>query len=243
MLRIMLVDDEQVVRRGLEMILSKSGRDYTVVASCGDGLDALETLAKVCADVVVTDIRMPQMDGLALVNSLHNANANLPCIILSGYSDFEYARSALRFGATDYLLKPVDPEELFGCLDKIAAKSPGKGSFLDSECPEEGHIVRNAKKIIENEYNGDLNVADIARRLYVHPNYLSRLFKRETGVNVTDYWLQIRLDKAKELLRDSPNLKIYEIAQYIGYNNSIFFNKVFKRIVGKTPKEYRNHPE
>ena len=242
MLKVVIVEDEILMRTGLEIILAKAGRKYQVIGSYADGAEAVEKLLNSDADVVMTDIRMPRMDGLALVKKLHDLEIKIPSIIISGYNDFEYARAALRYGVDDFLLKPVDPEELFKCLDRIHSMKYGaiEGQGLENE-NENTRIVREVKKIIENEYVRELAVTDIAKSVYLHPNYLSRLFKKETGISMTDYLIYVRMSKAKELLRGSLDLKIYEVASKVGYSDSVFFTKLFRRIVGKTPKEYRDH--
>ncbi|SHE90262.1 two-component system, response regulator YesN [Caldanaerobius fijiensis DSM 17918] len=101
-------------------------------------------------------------------------------------------------------------------------------------------IVEKALEIIEKEYaNKNLTLNDIATKLYITPNYLSYLFKSETGENFTEYLTKIRIDKAKELLKNLE-FKIYEIADAVGYADPHHFSRVFKRQEGITPAEYRD---
>jgi two-component system response regulator YesN len=100
-----------------------------------------------------------------------------------------------------------------------------------------GNLVRYVKQRL---YSDDKNVqvVDLAKELYVHPNYLSRVFKKETGLSITDFTLQIRIEEAKRLLRQ-PGMKIYQVAQTLGYESNAYFNRLFKRQTGMTPKEYQ----
>ncbi|MDF2949793.1 MAG: response regulator [Sedimentibacter sp.] len=241
MLKVAIVDDEELVRRGLEIIISEAGRNYKVEGCYADGAEAFKKLLNADVDVLITDIRMPEIDGLELVKALHDMNINIPSIILTGYNDFEYARTALRYGVEDFLLKPVDHNEMFICLDRIKIRKYGPQSASDYDSNQDGsakRVINEVKKIIENEYFGDLNLTEISKRVYLNPKYLSRLFKNETGINLTDYLIYVRINKAKALFKDDFSLKVYEVAEMVGYPDSNFFNKLFKKTVGITPKKY-----
>ncbi len=240
MLKVAIVDDEEIVRMGLAVIISEAGRGYKVIASYANGEEALEKLLNTDVDVVVTDIRMPEMDGLELIRNLLALHANISIIILSGYNDFEYARSALRLGAEEYLLKPVDQNELFQCLDRIRVRKYGAASNMELENNHDKRIVERLKAMIDKEYSNKLSLAELSGRFFLHPKYLSRYFKSETGINITDYLIHVRMNKAKDLLLNNLDLKVYEVAEKVGYADSVFFTKLFKRMVGVAPKEYRD---
>jgi two-component system response regulator YesN len=119
MIKILLVDDEKIIRKGLAKIIEKLDGDFEVIGEAGNGLQALELVRQICPDIVITDIRMPKMDGLQLVQSLEEQYPDIKKIILSGFDDFEYARKAMRFKTSDYLLKPVDE----ACLHELLKKT------------------------------------------------------------------------------------------------------------------------
>lgn len=95
------------------------------------------------------------------------------------------------------------------------------------------------KTILEQEYGKNFEMERIADTVGMSANYLSRLFKQETGMTLTDYLIDIRIEKAKQFLSDHPNLKNYEISQLVGYSDPVYFNKLFKKMVGETPKDYK----
>jgi two-component system response regulator YesN len=243
-LNILLVDDEDMIRLGMEKILSKSELNLQIIGSFSNGLMALMELDKLdvnVLDVVITDIKMPGMDGLKFIEKLREAAPQVEIIILSGFNDFEYARQALRFGVTDYFLKPVDKFELFEVLKRIGDKK-------QDAIPLQGHdqehyehyVIEPLKQIIEKEYNKILDLESLSERLGFSTSYLSKHFKQETGSTITDYLIHIRIQKAKQFIDDHPNLKIYEIANLVGYPDPVYFNKLFKKIVLSTPKEYKD---
>ncbi|REE85153.1 two-component system response regulator YesN [Paenibacillus taihuensis] len=122
MLRIMIIDDEETIRIGLEKMILKAREDCQIVGSYGNGEDALLHLARQEPDLVITDIKMPYMDGLRFIELLKEKRPHVRCVILSGYNDFDYARKAILYGVNDYLIKPVDKKELLRNLDQIAAE-------------------------------------------------------------------------------------------------------------------------
>ncbi|GIO15151.1 hypothetical protein J19TS2_47060 [Cohnella xylanilytica] len=258
MLKIMVIDDEEHIRLGIAKILSKYPGGVEIAGQHANGLDALLQLSGMGPDdldVVVTDIEMPMMDGLKFIEQ---AKAKLPCltiILLSGYNDFEYARRAMRAGAADYLLKPMDKAEVFRLLDRIrdakeaAAERAGAGAPGSAAAAGEAHAAPSASpaastadricRLIDREYNRDIDLKYIADAVGFNASYISKLFSREKGETITDYLNRVRIDKAKQFLKDHPGLKVYEIAHIVGYGDKIYFQKLFKRMVGVTPLEYR----
>ncbi|QGQ94808.1 response regulator [Paenibacillus psychroresistens] len=249
-MKLILVDDEEMIRLGMEKILSKSELNLQIVGSFSNGLMALMGLDKLNIndlDVVITDIKMPGMDGLKFIEKLSEAAPQVEIIILSGFNDFEYARQAMRFGVKDYFLKPVDKFELFEVLKRISDQKQeniqelkGMERVQEPQEQHEHYVIEPLKQIIEKEYNKMLDLESLSERLGFSTSYLSKHFKQETGSTITDYLIQIRIQKAKQFIDDHPNLKIYEIAHLVGYPDPVYFNKLFKKIVLLTPKEYKD---
>ena len=111
--QVLLADDEHYVRKGLlRRFKELQGDDFRVIAEAENGEEALAMLKKHDVQLVITDIRMPVMDGLELTRKIREQYPDLLTVILTGYPDFEYAQKALRYGAFDYLVKPVSEEAL-----------------------------------------------------------------------------------------------------------------------------------
>ncbi|MFC3800698.1 response regulator [Cohnella sp. GCM10012308] len=252
MLKVMIVDDEEHIRLGIAKILSRYPGGLEIAGQHANGLEAMLRLSDMepgDLDVIITDIEMPMMDGLRFIEQ---AKAKLPdafIVMLSGYNDFEYARQALRAGAADYLLKPMDKVEVFKLLDRFAAQKSERLDGADDAVSQRAAVastpaesVSTADRIcrlIDQEYNKELDLSYIADKVGFNASYISKLFSRERGETITDYLNRVRIDKAKQFLRDHPGLKVYEIAHIVGYGDKIYFQKLFKRTVGVTPNEYR----
>jgi two-component system response regulator YesN len=256
MIQILLVEDETNLRTRFRKLLEDVIGGCKVAGEAANGLEALEWLKTNTVDAVITDIRMKDMNGIELMKRLKEQSPSMPVVIISGYSDFAFAREALRYEVTDYLLKPVDRVELTQVIQKLSKKLQGMHplSTLDKPLPlfnllgmsdknevEERQIIRRIKEIVAMRLEQDISLQYLAEQVNLNHRYLSVLFKTETGINLSDYVTQSRMEKAKSLLKNTQ-LKVQDISRLVGYLNAKYFMSVFKQIVGFTPTEYRDHP-
>ena len=121
MYRLLLVDDEQIIREGIAGMIDWAGLHITLTGTCASAPEALESMTDRMPDILMTDVRMPGMDGLELVERAMTLNPALRCVILSGYDEFAYAQRAMRAGAIEYLLKPCAQEEMERALLRACA--------------------------------------------------------------------------------------------------------------------------
>jgi two-component system, response regulator YesN len=246
-LKIMIADDEELIRLGLAKILSKAELPIELTGAYSNGMAAWAGLSKLQPgelDVLITDIKMPVMDGLKLIEKAKERMPGLYVIVLSGFNDFEYARQAMRYGVTEYFLKPLDKYELYQALAKLAHHKEEEAFPVEHSAGEQegqGYAIAQVKHILEKEYNLPFDLERLAEKVEFSPSYVSKLFRQGTGITITDYLIGIRIDKAKQFLLDYPQLKNYEVSSMVGYSDPVYFNKLFKRIVGLTPREFKEH--
>jgi len=129
-----------------------------------------------------------------------------------------------------------DPDEMESCIRKIAVRFPEKTS---DESKDTAHLILMTKSFIEAHYQEPLSLEQLASHFYISPSYLSRVFKRETGENISTFIQTIRIEQAKTLLK-TTSLKSYEIADRVGIQDPVYFSRIFKKITGCKPKDYRN---
>ena len=244
MYKVVIIDDEPRIRRGIAHCMPWDKMGFVLSGEASNGVEALDLIRSVRPDLVITDIRMPDMDGLDLISMVHKEGIPSLFIVISGYAEFEYAQRALRYGVSDYILKPIDEEQLsqsvHNCLKQLGNCAEEEAANTEDEEESQKHlIVRKTLKIIENEYMNNLSLANVAERVGVHPNYLSALFGKSEGESFGSYLLRLRMQKARDLM-DVTSMKVYEIAQRVGYQDYRWFSKVFKQAYGVTPMEYRN---
>jgi len=249
--RAVLIDDETWIREGLSEHINWDLLGIELVQIFQDGLEAIEYLEVDPVDIVLSDIRMPNMTGLELVARLREVESAKPSpaktkvIFLSGYGDFKYAQEALRLGAVDYLLKPSDVEEIEEALQK-AKQLCSKEITHELEAPAEpkaaeepsSYLIKKALQVMHAKFTEDLHLNQIADELFVTSNYLSRLFRQETGKSFSDYLSELRIEKACELLVSSTQ-KIYQIGEAVGYPNPRYFSEWFQKQMGMSPGDYR----
>mgnify|MGYP000542524160 CR=1 FL=1 len=249
-MKVMLVEDEAIIRTGLKKLFENIIGGFTVVSEAENGKKALESVKLSMPDLIVTDIRMPDMGGLELIDRAREQFQHIQFLIISGYSDFEYAKKAIQLGVHDYLLKPIDQVELALCLGKIKKRFGDNSIFeqrssVDTDKPNakiSGTLIQKVKQIIQSRIEQDLSLRFVADQVYLHPQYLSTLFKSVTGKKYIDYVIELRIDKAKRLLIET-NLKVYEIAVLVGYPNIKYFFHTFRQTVGVPPAEYRKQTQ
>ncbi|MGM0881399.1 MAG: response regulator transcription factor [Bacillota bacterium] len=239
---ILLVDDERWVRTALRKVIERSGHPFQVLNECSNGLEALEWLENNTVHVIMTDVKMPVMDGITLVKQLHERKQQTEVVMISGYDDFPYLQFALRAQVVDYLLKPVEVDDMSSCLETIQ----GRLAKVDAAQPlaaaadedEQESPIRQAVRYIHSVLPGDITLQEVAAKVHLNPSYLSQLFKQQMKINFIDYVLEHRMEKAKQFLSQTT-LRVSEIAERVGYSDLAYFSNAYKRITGMTPSEYR----
>ena len=184
---------------------------------------------------------MPGTDGLTMIAALKSEHGNMEITILTGYRDFEYARTAISLGVHRFLLKPSKMDELSEAVKSMVAKLDRlPAAEEDREAASAGNfIVDNALNFMRENYTKKLQLADVAEHVYVSVWHLSKLLNNVTGKNFSELLNGIRIDKAKELLSD-PSLHIADIAEKVGFIDMAHFARVFKKFSGVSANEYRN---
>lgn len=158
MLMVLIVDDELVMCRGLSNCIDWESYNFTLLGCCYNGKDALEKLEEYRSDIIITDIRMPVMDGLALSKIVNERRLESKVIIISGYDEFDYAKQAISYGVCEYLLKPVENEQLLKVVLKLkdiiekekAAKKEKEETENDLNCALRALKERVLKQIVDD---------------------------------------------------------------------------------------------
>lgn len=337
MYSILIVDDEPIMRQGIRTILSNSNFEISLIQEAGNGKEALLALQQFRYDIIITDIKMPEMDGLELCQKVQRRCPDIALLIISGYDDFAYAQTAIKYGVKHYALKPVIPKKLIAALENVIASIEKEKTYLYVPFQSMNTIVKNfehgiwdndkksfdnayllisqisttlpldhllatcqqiitiiinrlslkigysvsviqsqpklstkkdvldwftseldsirrefterlfvadyniielSKKYIQENYNKEITLNDISNSINLNPAYFSSLFKQKTGQTFVQYKTNLRLEKARELLRHT-NKSITEIAFEIGFNNVTHFTRTFKKNFGFTPSHLR----
>ncbi|NOU67926.1 response regulator [Paenibacillus sp. LMG 31461] len=245
-MHILLVEDELKIRQGLKKIIEDVITSKLRITEASNGREALDWLkTQDQVDLIITDIRMSEMNGIDLIKRAKESHPNLLFVVISGYDEFTYAREALRYGVSDYLLKPIERVELAQVLQKISlqlhiTKQPNsKATVADVPDDTDRLLIRRVRELVNEYLNQDISLQFLAERVYLNPKYLSNMFKRETGQNLSDFVTERRMEKARKLLKETT-LKVSEVAMMCGIANHKYFASLFKQHTGCTPSEFRD---
>lgn len=261
MIRLLIADDEKLEREALAELVQRRFEREVVLEVAENGRKAADTAVLWGADLILMDIEMPGMSGLDAARAVLAQRPSCRVIFVTAYSLFQYAHEAVHLGACDYLLKPVDPDELEASvrrairqieterkLEELAAARPQPEQTETEEeaedAPEEGEnsqtalVMAHVRRYLEDNYMFDLSLDSVGEILHISPAYLSAQFKKYQKMNFLDCLTELRINAAKELLAD-PFRSSAEVASMVGYEDASYFARAFKKRTGMTPTQYR----
>ena len=243
MYSIMIVEDEYLVRQGIASLVNYEQFGMQVISQAENGIEAWQKFQENPADILLTDINMPQMNGLELSKLVRDQAPKCHIVFLTGYDDFDYARTAIKLGADDYLLKPFSKDDVEEMLAKVQTKLDKERKKAQIQnLVDQGQHSELEEAIHERLADSELSLKNLAFQLGFSPSYLSVLIKKELGLPFQDYLIQERMKKAKLLLL-TTDLKIYEIAEQVGFDDMNYFSQRFKQVVGLTPRQFKKGEE
>jgi two-component system response regulator YesN len=255
MFTILIVDDEMEVLERLFEIIDQQRTDEMQILKCLISHDAKELLQTQIIDILISDIHMPGLNGFELSKIARENNPNCRVIFVTGFNYFDYAYHALKEGCDDFILKINSEQEIWNSINKTIQKINKEKEQLENNLklkkfhqlskPESNQIIINdpvtfVKKYIWNHIYIEISLNLLASEVYLHPAYLSRIFKQSTQMTITEYLSYVRVEKAKQLLSET-NLKIQEISKAVGIESPIYFGRMFKKETSYTPQEYRQY--
>lgn len=242
---VLVVDDESLIARNIKRSIEKGNPNFEVIGMCSTGTEALEFIESNPPQVVFTDIRMPKMDGLELVKNISAKYPFITCVIVSGYNDFEYAKTAMECNVKYYILKPINRDELGKCLSRIEntilSKYPGLENTIDNNSTlSSEEIVELIKTYIHENYKSVVDFGEMAKNLGFSQPYLTKVFSKHVEKNPSTYLKEYRVSIAKQLLADKSN-SLSTISEQTGFFDQFHLSKSFKAVTGMSPSEYRQH--
>ena len=261
MIRLLIADDEALERETLADIVARRFEHEVTIETAENGRKAADTAVLWGADLILMDIEMPGMNGLDAARAVLEQRPECKVIFITAYSLFQYAHEAVHLGACDYLLKPVDPDELEASvrrairqieterkLEALAPVQPEPEAPTAPEAPAPAHpesenqqtalVMAHVRRYLEDNYMFDISLDSVGEILHISPAYLSAQFKKYQKMNFLDCLTELRINAAKELLSD-PFRSSAEVASMVGYEDASYFARAFKKRTGVTPTQYR----
>lgn len=261
MLRILIAEDELIERMVLRKILEKRFGDQCEVLEAENGKAAVEIFRRTDIQIVILDIEMPVLSGVQAAELMRKEKNGFCIIFLTAYDKFEYARKAIAVRAMEYLLKPYSEKELVGVMEEAIRLTGSydrneirsdERSLMGGELPaaepdpleEEvspsrlNVLVSMVEEYIRGHYMDDISMQDAAKAINYSETYFCKMFKQQFGQNFTAYLAEYRIEEAKKML-SQPNVSVKEVGVRVGYPDSNYFARVFRRMNGVSPSEYR----
>ncbi len=257
---ILIAEDELIERMMLKKTLSRRFGDCCEIHAAANGKETMEIFRRETVQIAILDIEMPGIKGIDVAEMIRRENESCCIIFLTAYDKFEYARRAITLRAMEYLLKPYSERELLSVVEEALRRAEKEGAFgeerawqtqetEEEELPggeqlpgEEQNrlsvMVSMVEEYLRENYWKDISMQDAARAVHYSDAYFCKMFKQQYGVNFTAYLTDFRIEEAKKMLR-KPNVNIKEIGGRVGYEDPTYFTRVFRRVTGQTPTEYR----
>ncbi len=266
MYRLLVADDEMIERKVLLKTLQKNLEGQCEFFQAENGREALEIYEKEKIQIAILDIEMPGINGIQAAEKIREKDRNCCIIFLTAYDEFSYAKKAITVRALDYILKPWDEKELMLVLEEamrlagerkeqakikeLTEPDAVEQKIVEPEADNTGEdnanenlriskVTEMLKDYICENYMKDLSVQMMAEKTNYSEPYFCRLFKQSFGQNFTSYLTEYRINMAKKML-EQPTVNVKDIGKNVGYEDSNYFTKVFRRITGQSPTEYRN---
>lgn len=241
MWKVIAADDEAYIREALKKLINWEKMDCNLTNVLDNGQELINKIEEQEPDIVITDIQMPEVNGMDVCKYLYETYPETQVIILTAYADFSYAKTAIKYSICDYVLKVSIMDELPDAIEKAI----GNLNQLKIEIEknekyplDQFSLIQQIDQYIEINYKKKLSLDDIADALHINSSYLSRVYKLKKGKNLFDAILNLRIEAAKDYLINTDK-RTYEISELVGVEDSSYFSKMFKKITGMSPKEYR----
>ncbi|MGN0156087.1 MAG: response regulator [Lachnospiraceae bacterium] len=237
--KLLIADDEDVIRNGIAKYIQLHTDRFDKIYTAANGREALEIIFRDKPDIMLLDVQMPIKTGIEVMQDAKRAGILPQTLILSAYDEFRYCQQAMRLGAKDYLLKPVRSSDVLQKIIDLADDLfPEERTETEASGNERNRLVELAKEYMAENYYQDLTLVDVAEKIGITAGYLSTLFSRNMEKGFVDYLNELRVEHACTYLRQNY-LKTYEIAYKVGFHDEKYFSKVFKKITGQSPSQYR----
>lgn len=247
MYRVMVVEDDGAVRHVYKRMKTWEENGFSIVCEASNGCQAVDYIESEEIDIIFTDICMPLMDGITLMKKAKEEKKQIPFVMISSFSDFEYAREGLRLGALDYIMKPLEEKELEMALLRAreVLGEARQNHVMETIChvaqmdvnPGDPLLMRLGQYLEENR-KSNVTLEAVSDALNLNKDYLGKQIKAKTGLNFKNLYHAVQIAYAKTLLK-KDNYKVYEISEMLGYTSADYFTQQFKKITGMSPIAYR----
>ena len=244
MCRVIIADDEYLEREVLKKII-QSTNNAKVVGECNNGKSALELFSAIPCEVIFLNLKMGGMDGLLAARQIRDISGSVNIIITTGHAAEDIQKELSTLNIQEFILKPTPPKLIENIIKKYSANKfqnyiskPAKSKIKYYPSHLMSDHVSNVLNYIEEQYQGNITLDSVAKKVHLNRHYISRLFKKEVGITMSSYIISRKLEEAKILLSQTEK-PISDISASLGFAGQSYFCKVFKKNLNQTPMEFR----
>lgn len=250
MYKVLIVEDEKLIRQRLVYGIDFADLDCMVIGEARDGKEGREMIDTFNPDIVLTDINMPVMDAFGMLEQ--TMQTSYCTIILSGYNEFSNAQKAIKYGVTEFVVKPFKEEEIIEAINR-AKRQVDEQRHLEQwqqtrrlkdnklfhleKLTFEDPVVGDMLDYVHEHFSTKFVFSDVAKEIGYSPALLHDKFKKETGTTFNDYLNRYRINQSIQMMRNGE-MKLYDIAPACGFSEYKYYNKVFKKYIGISTKEF-----
>lgn len=240
---VLIVEDELLELEFLKSIVAEELLPEDKIITCESGIQAVKLAKQYRPDIIVMDILIPEMDGLQALKEIRKFLPEASVMILSACSDFSYAQTAIRLRVQEYMLKPIKPSVFKQTFHDLLTSAAAECQMVDDEdiVEEETnqiYLIEKSLKYIHDNFKQKLPLQLVSSKVFLNPQYFSRIFKKEVGVSYIDYVNKLKIEYACKLL-ETTSYPAYRISSECGFTDPSYFNRVFVQQMNMTPKAYR----
>lgn len=239
MFKVYLVDDDALILDELIHMIPWDDNGFEVIGSNTDAFLALKQIPDLPCDVVFCDLKMPGMDGNELIRRLKDAGVTSEFVMISAYDSFENVRTFFQQSGYDYILKPVNNDDIQMVLEGLNARLSRNNPVADPESLTENPDFNRLIAYVNKHFADKITLSLLSDKFGFSKNYICTLFQKHFNESLNLYLTRLRMSRAKELLADKTIL-IKEVAYRSGYSDYYHFFKVFKNHYGISPKDMRD---
>lgn len=249
MIRVFVAEDEPLILRDISTLIPQINPNFCIAQSCTNGKQVLRELNKEIPDVLITDIQMPVLTGLEVIEHIVSEQLPIICIILTSYKEFEYAKQAVDLNVFRYLLKPIDEKELCSLLKAVEKETSSpeytnrRREYFSLQTGEGENVnkklVYELEKYIIEHLHENINQQSLAEKFKYTAPYISRIFKKYKTLSPTQFITQARVEKVKTLLEKNPSVSVKSITALVGIEDPLYLSKIFKKETGISISRYK----
>ncbi len=237
MYKVFVVDDDPLILDEIVNTVPWLDNGFEVIGHSVSPQTALFKIRVLQPDVLFCDLKMPELNGIELMETLFNEGVKCRCVMLSAFPSFEDSRKFFRLNGFDYLLKPLQQQEVQLVLERLSAHLSSIKAMESIEIGAVSPAFAEMIAFLDRNFDKKHTLESLGKQFGLSANYICNLFAKHYNITLTRYITDLRMKKAVQLMQ-IPDVAFKQVAIECGYGDYYYFCKVFKDFYGDSPSKY-----